>query len=174
MSRGNNIITTVDDLINPVDTIWDVDLVKSIFWPIDVNRILQIPLTLGREDCVAWHYNRNVMFCLKSAYHCQWKSKYDPRIHTLQATGESRSQAWKHLWKLDLPGKIKIFGWRALHGFIPCMSVLANRHISNIGRCLVCKNGAKDIKHVIFTFDRAKAMWSPLGVWEKKFRGHWH
>jgi hypothetical protein len=83
MSRGNNIITTVDDLINPVDTIWDSDLVKSILWPIDVNRILQIPLTLGREDCVAWHYNRNVMFCMKSAYHCQWKSKYDPRIHTL-------------------------------------------------------------------------------------------
>jgi hypothetical protein len=107
------------------------------------------------------------MFCLKSAYHCQWKSKYDPRIHTLQATGESRSQAWKHLWKLDLPGKIKIFGWRALHGFIPCMAVLANRHISNIGRCPVCKNGAEDIKHVIFTFDRAKAMWSSLGVWEK-------
>jgi hypothetical protein len=47
------------------------------------------------------------------------------------------------------------------------MAVLANRHISNIGRCPVCKNGAEDIKHVIFTFDRAKAMWSSLGVWEK-------
>jgi len=38
-ARGNNIITTVDDLINPVDATWDVDLVKSFFWPVDVNRI---------------------------------------------------------------------------------------------------------------------------------------
>jgi len=116
---------------------------------------------------VAWHYNRNGLFSVKSAYHCQWESKYGPRIHTLQATGASRSQAWKRLWKLDLPGKIKIFGWRALHGFIPCMAVLANRRISNIGGCPVCKNGAEDIKHVIFTCDRAKAVWSSLGVWEK-------
>ena len=83
MAKANNIITTVDDLINPVDATWDVDLVKSIFWPVDVNRILQISLTLGREDCVAWHYNRNGMFSVKSAYHCQWESKYGPRIHTL-------------------------------------------------------------------------------------------
>ena len=154
-------------LHQPMDATWDVDLVKSIFWPVDVNWILQIPLTLGREDCVAWHYNRNGMFSVKSAYHCQWESKYGPRIHTLQATGASRSQAWKRLWKLDLPGKIKIFGWRALHGFIPCMAVLANRHISNIGGCPVCKNGVEDIKHVIFTCDRAKAVWSSLRVWEK-------
>jgi len=30
-ARGNTIITTVDDLINPADATWDVDLVKSIF-----------------------------------------------------------------------------------------------------------------------------------------------
>ena len=47
------------------------------------------------------------------------------------------------------------------------MVVLANQHISNIGGCPVCKNGAEDIKHVIFTCDRAKAVWSFLGVWEK-------
>lgn len=29
--RGNNIVTTVDELINSVDHTWDVDLVRSIF-----------------------------------------------------------------------------------------------------------------------------------------------
>ena len=47
------------------------------------------------------------------------------------------------------------------------MVVLANQHISNIGGCPVCKNGAEDIKHVIFTCDRAKVVWSSLGVLEK-------
>ena len=36
-----------------------------------------------------------------------------------------------------------------------------------MGARAVCKNGAEDIKHVIFTCDRAKAMWNSLGVLEK-------
>jgi hypothetical protein len=34
------------------------------------------------------------------------------------------------IWKLNIPAEIKIFGWRALHGFIPCLGVLANIHIA--------------------------------------------
>jgi len=78
--RGNNIVTTVDELINPIDFTWDVDLVNSLFWRVDVNRILQIPITPGREDCVAWNYNRSGLFSVKSAYHCQWKKKFRPRL----------------------------------------------------------------------------------------------
>ena len=65
--RGNNLVSTMNELINPVDTSWDVDLVRYIFEPIDANRILQIPIITGREDA-AWHYNRNGMFSVKSAY----------------------------------------------------------------------------------------------------------
>jgi len=47
--RDNNIITTVDELINPVDFTWDVELMRSIFLGIDASRILQIPIAPGRE-----------------------------------------------------------------------------------------------------------------------------
>ena len=43
-ARGNNLVSTVDELINPVMSSWDVDLVKAIFWPVDAYRILQIPI----------------------------------------------------------------------------------------------------------------------------------
>lgn len=78
--RGNNLVSTVDELINPVDASWDVDLVRSIFEHIDANRILQIPITTGREDCVAWHYNGNGLFSVKSAYHGQWKKNFGARL----------------------------------------------------------------------------------------------
>lgn len=29
--RGNNLISKVEELINPINTTWDVDLIKSIF-----------------------------------------------------------------------------------------------------------------------------------------------
>jgi hypothetical protein len=165
--RGNNIVTTVDELINPVDHTWDVDLVRSIFWSVDANRILQIPITPGRGDCVAWHYNRNGFFSVKSAYHGQWKQNFSSRMNVFQGGGTSDLQVWKILWKLQVPGKIKIYGWRALRGLMPCRAILANRHIGTQGGCQVCQNGAEDVKHLIFTCDRARAVWRSIGIWEK-------
>ena len=72
MPRGNNIITTVDELIHLIDLTRDAELVKSIFWAVDANRI---SITPGREDFVARHYNRNGLFLVRSAYHCQWEEK---------------------------------------------------------------------------------------------------
>jgi hypothetical protein len=67
--RGHNLLTTVDELIDPVTGKWDEEMIKSMFWDIDANRILQIPLVQGREDVVAWHYNRKGYFSVGSAYH---------------------------------------------------------------------------------------------------------
>jgi hypothetical protein len=78
--RGRNLVTTVDELINPIDGQWDVQLINDIFWPIDAHRILQIPIANGREDLVAWHHNRNGIFSVRSAYHCQWKHKFGSNI----------------------------------------------------------------------------------------------
>ena len=82
----------------------------------------------------------------------------------LQGGGVSSTEVWKRLWKLDVPGKIKIFGWRALLGLIPCRAILANRHISNVSGCPVCQNAMEDIRHIIFTCDRARAIWRSLGM----------
>jgi hypothetical protein len=130
-------VSTVDELINPINSTWDVDLLKAIFWPTDVYRILQIPITSGREDVVAWHYNRNGLFSVRSAYHCQWESKFGPRCNRGQADTASRTKLWKNLWKLNLTGNIKIFRWRALKGLLPCRAILANRHVGE-GGCPVC------------------------------------
>jgi hypothetical protein len=137
MPRGNNLVTRVDELINSVDLTWDADLVRSIFWGIDATRILQIPITWGREDCVAWHFNRSGLFSVRSAYHGQWKMKYGARLNGASSGGASNIQTWKNLWKLHLPGKIRVFRWRSLHGQVPCKSILANKHVIQEGgvRC---------------------------------------
>ena len=96
--RGRCLATTVDELINPIDGNWDIDLLRSIFCPADVQNILQIPLSPGREDVVAWHYNRSGMFSVRSAYHCQWSAQFDDNTET--------SNVWKGMWKLAVPGKI--------------------------------------------------------------------
>lgn len=52
--RGNSILTKVSELIDPSTGDWDADLIDAIFWPIDAQRIKQIPIARASvEDFVA-------------------------------------------------------------------------------------------------------------------------
>jgi hypothetical protein len=164
--RGRTIITRVNELIDPLTGQWDVDLVSSIFSSVDVHRILQIPLIHGREDLVAWHFNKNGLFSVKSAYHCQWTQKFDEGGSQAQRA-DGRREIWKKLWKADVPGKIKIHGRRILHDHIPCRAVLTGKHIGDDSSCPLCSLDQEDTKHMMFTCGRAQAVWQAIGIWRE-------
>jgi hypothetical protein len=172
-ARGNCLLRTVDDLIDPVSGLWDEQLLSEIFNPLDVRRILQIPISqeLG-EDFVAWHKTRNFCFSVRSAYYSEWEHQFGIKIRS--NTGQSSSSSnpvWGIVWKLQVPSKVRIFIWRALHGLIPGMSILANRHIKVPAQCPICKLGAEDIMHLMFTCKRANEVWAALGL--KEFIMQW-
>jgi hypothetical protein len=61
--RGDYVLTKVADLIDPVTGTWDEPLIRDIFHPIDVPRILQIPVSInGFNDFIAWHGTRSGCF----------------------------------------------------------------------------------------------------------------
>jgi ribonuclease HI len=131
-----------------------------------VNQILEIPIApQGMDDVIAWHYTRNGIFSVRSAYHAVWDYRFGRNERRILGVERSEiSPVWKKLWKLNIPSKIKIFGWRAMHGLIPCFGILANRHIIPNGGCPVCLVGCEDIMHTLFTCARAKLIWEKLGV----------
>ena len=45
-----NLITDVDELINPVTGTWDEELIRDIFWEEDYKLILALPVSEGREN----------------------------------------------------------------------------------------------------------------------------
>ena len=90
--RGRTLLTKVSELIDPLNGEWDEALIRSIFWPVDAERILEIPLYHGREVLVAWHYNRNGLFSVRSAYHLQWENKYTGRLGEQGAGDVERDQ----------------------------------------------------------------------------------
>ncbi|KAK4407773.1 hypothetical protein Sango_0358300 [Sesamum angolense] len=60
----------VSDLIDPQTQDWNAQLIRSIFWPVDNDLILGIPLGhLGLEDQIVWHHTKNGIFSVRSAYH---------------------------------------------------------------------------------------------------------
>jgi hypothetical protein len=126
--RGNCLLSTVQEFINPVTGFWD----GENLWPIDVERILQIPLqNHGQPDFIAWHLNKSGCFSVKSAYHEEWRARYSRRLERGDSTNSASShEVWKKIWNAKVPRKIQIFNWRALHGIVPCHCILAKRHIN--------------------------------------------
>jgi hypothetical protein len=75
--RGATLLSKVEELIDPHTGVWDEDLIRSIFHPLDVGRILQIPLNVeGVDDFVAWHYTKSGTFSVRIAYHREWDHKF--------------------------------------------------------------------------------------------------
>ena len=102
-------MTRVHELIDPVTGLWDEELIHANFWDIDAERILQIPLPrLDTSDFVAWHYNKNGMFSVKSAYHIEWESQYGGKLRNEEHVGSAYTNlVWKNLWSLKVPAKLK-------------------------------------------------------------------
>jgi hypothetical protein len=165
-ARGRNLLRTVDELIDPTTGQWDVQTLTDTFNPIEVQWILQIPVSQNlEEDFVAWHKTRSFSFTVRSAYYSEWEHQFAHRIRRQDGQGTSRSNpVWDIVWKLRVPAKVKIFIWRSLHGLVPGMAILANRHIKVSPQCPICLKGAEDIRHLMFTCDRAKDVWKALGL----------
>jgi hypothetical protein len=129
--RGNIVFTHVTELTDAESRTWDEELLHNLFWSVDVQRILNIPLSRrGVEDVVSWHFNRNGIFSVKSAYHIEWDYQLGREMRRTNLYGSAHtSPVWKTLWAMRVPEKIKINCWRSLMGAIPCLEILANRHM---------------------------------------------
>jgi hypothetical protein len=59
----------VSEFINAATCTWDESKLRTYLLPIDVDRILEIPLSSRRyNDLWAWHYERKGLFSVRSAY----------------------------------------------------------------------------------------------------------
>jgi hypothetical protein len=67
--RGQNLLTKVTELIDPVTNEWDETLIRDTFWEMDAECILSTPIGEGFEDSPAWHFDSKGQFSVKSAYH---------------------------------------------------------------------------------------------------------
>ena len=62
------------------------------------------------------------------------------------------------------PAKIKIHNWRAMLGVIPCLGVLANRHVPVSSQCPLCSVHCESIAHAFFKCAHVREIWAGLGM----------
>ncbi|KAL0378475.1 UNVERIFIED_CONTAM: hypothetical protein Sradi_3153000 [Sesamum radiatum] len=96
------------DLINPSCYDWRVDLVKAIFWPFDSACILAIPFSrLENTDQLIWHYSKNGVFSVRSAYQLTCLIKEKP---CSSSRVEEEALWWHKMWQAKFPNKAPSLG----------------------------------------------------------------
>jgi hypothetical protein len=66
-------------------------LIREVFWSVDANRILEIPIApSGVQDFVAWHLTKMGFFTVRSAYHAEWDYQFGLHNPNVMQIGESQ------------------------------------------------------------------------------------
>ena len=93
---------------------WDHGLIGVKFHREDAEAILCIPLSRRNiPNSIVWLPNKDGEYTVRLGYFTarELDNEKDGRVES-SGLG-NREQIWPKLWKLYLPSKIKVFGWRA-------------------------------------------------------------
>lgn len=169
--RGANLVSKVEELIDPYTGSWDDGLLVQTFWEEDVAAIKSIPVHAKMEDMVAWHYDMRGCFSVKSAYKVQREIDRRSSMRGCPGTSSGENEEedfWKKLWKLGVPEKIKHFLWRLCHNTLALRGNLKHRGMDIDTRCVMCGRFNEDAGHLFFKCKQAKKVWQELNLEEQR------
>lgn len=148
--RAGTLLTKVDELVDPTTGSWDSDLVREVFWEEDAKVILALTVHEGRENVLAWHYEENGLFSVKSAYRICREDRLHKQEYGRAQGGSSQGMdpIWEKIWKLTCPNKVKHFFWRFAHNSHPLRRNLVRRGMKIDTLCPVCGRLDEDGGHL--------------------------
>ncbi|KAL0001183.1 hypothetical protein SO802_014964 [Lithocarpus litseifolius] len=134
--------------------------VRALFLPFEADMILKIPLSHNLpKDKLIWIGNRKGVFTVKSAYFVPTKL-LDKRDEGECSSGDPNAQIWRKIWSLKLPGKIKIFSWRACVNGLLVLTNMAAKGIQTSCVCPICDEVPESLIHALISCDFALSVWS--------------
>lgn len=141
---------------------WDDEKLRQLFtaWEVAAIRSIPIPRYHGVDEWT-WHYSKHGDFTVKSAYYLELEGR---KKTVASSSGSVSSTLWKRVWKSILPSKVKLFGWRAIHGGLATRENLMKWGMEGKIRCPMCGEASESIMHTFLDCEEAKRLWklSPL------------
>jgi hypothetical protein len=155
----------VSELICPVNRKWKKEVLEQHFLPMDVEAILQIPISFIRQsDFWSWHYDDKGMFSVRSAYKMILDTKRRRENYfdgiAEQSSSEVDEKGWKSLWGIKVPSKVRIFAWRLARASLPTGEVRAHRNMTNTHICSICNAATDDWRHSLLECNMAASVWA--------------
>lgn len=148
----------VYELIDPDTKRWNNGLIDSSFLAHEGQVINSIPLNPHVcSDVLIWSGNSKGLFTVKSAYKIAVSSGDSFCIGSSAVSGDVLF--WKNLWKLNIPPKIRIFGWKVCRNLLPTKSNLYHRGVKTDEGCTVCEGAVEYMIHCFSECSVAKSFW---------------
>jgi hypothetical protein len=129
-----------------------------------------------KKDRLAWHFEKNGIFSVRSAYRLALSLKHQNRDSTScsQAT-EGERPIWNLIWKSNVQPKIKVFGWRVAIDSLAIRKNKWRRTLEVNDQCSICGMADEDAFHATVACTKARVLceamrgpWNPPG--EQLFR----
>jgi hypothetical protein len=74
----------------------------------------------NKKDFLAWHYESNGVFSVKSAYKLAYNIANNCQSLATSSTGKDNNmKIWANIWNAPAPNKIRVFGWRTAKDNLP-------------------------------------------------------
>ena len=136
-------------------------MIREKFSRDDMEAIIRIPLSRRDvPDTIVWLPNKDGVYSVRSGYGIARLLSKETNGMEESSSGQNKGLIWKRLWKLHLPNKIKIFGWRACHDILPTKKNLAQRRIIGDSVCELCQQGSESGIHVLWGCGVARDVWA--------------
>ncbi|XP_019156592.1 PREDICTED: uncharacterized protein LOC109153209 [Ipomoea nil] len=136
---------------------WDEDIIRDLFLPADVVRILATPVHTQYRDCWRWVGDIQGKYTVKHDYQLL-------REMTSHQACMSDFHAWDALWTLPIPPKVKNFLWRCARNILPVRDNLRTKHVWIGGGCLICGFVSETIEHLFGGCAFAQEIWESTDV----------
>lgn len=139
---------------------WRRDFIGTNFHKEDANAILRILLSHRHtSDAIVWSQNKRGVYSVKSGYYVARQNLKNEDWAECSSSPKGR-QVWSKLWKLRVPNKIKVFGWRGCHNILPTRDNLVRRKILEDDGCMLYSRMAETGVHALWECAVAKDVWS--------------
>ncbi|KAM0844489.1 hypothetical protein ACQ4PT_057047 [Festuca glaucescens] len=150
----------VNQLISPATNNWNIDLLRELFYEHDVQAITEIEIpSTGQGDRIAWHFERNGVFTVKSAYRLALDLKHQNRdTSSCSMVPNGDRSIWNPIWKSKVQPKIQVFGWRVATDTLATMKNKWRRTLEHSDRCHICGNDIEDAHHATVRCTKASAL----------------
>ncbi|XP_031124312.1 uncharacterized protein LOC116027022 [Ipomoea triloba] len=131
---------------------WDEDVVRDLFVPSDVPRILATPVSSNARDIWCWKGDIRGIYTVRHGYRLLTSASIhaDPRLHFTD---------WKKLWKLPVPPKVKNFLWHCMRNILPVREILQTHHVWAGGGCPFCSFHMESMDHLFGSCPMAAQVW---------------
>lgn len=165
-------ICWVNQLMHPDRKEWNEELIRQIFYPFDADEICKISIPASNmEDWVAWHYEKNGIFSVRSAYKLAVASLPQLAHNPSSSSSDPNDRSiWDLIWKSRVPGKVRIFGWRVATNTLATKENKWKRTLEVDATCSICGNGTENEHHAVIMCTKSRALRTAMReVWNLSF-----